>query len=230
MRKQEKLSCPLPNKMSLDFAAPLAYLITDGELTPNNLVEKLPETLDLIKFAIESKVSLIQIREKNLTAKQVFLLTLQAVNLTKKTNTKILVNDRADIALAAHADGVHLTTKSLSATLIRANFNKHFIIGVSAHNELEIENSIIGNADFATFSPIFPTISKEKYGAPQGFEKLRQMCEKYQPFPLIALGGINAENFNNCLKAGAKGIAAIKLFQNAEDLPKIVREIKNGKP
>jgi thiamine-phosphate diphosphorylase len=93
---------------------PLIYLITDGEMTAENFNEKSSQTLEIIEKAVESEISLIQIREKKLTAKLVFELTVKAAEITKNSNTKLLVNDRADIALAANADGVHLPANSLS--------------------------------------------------------------------------------------------------------------------
>lgn len=171
---------------------------------------------------------MIQIREKNLSARNVFEITKRVAEIAKTSNdksTKILVNDRADIALAANADGVHLTSESLSAKIIRQNFPQNFIIGTSCHSLEDVEKSKTEGADFATFSPIFETPSKTKYGKPQGLEKLREVCETVKTFPVIALGGINITNFAECLNVGANGIAAIKLFDDAEKLQEIVKKI-----
>jgi thiamine-phosphate pyrophosphorylase len=203
---------------------PLVYLITDGEISSENFAEKSSETLEIIKKAVESEISLIQIREKQLSAKLVFELTLKAVEITKNSNTKLLVNDRADIALAADADGVHLPANSLSAEIIRANFSPDFIIGVSAHNLEEVEKAKLEGADFATFSPIFATESKAKYGAPQGIEKLREVVEAVKNFQIIALGGIDETNFQEVLQI-ADGFAAIRFLNNAENLQKLRKEL-----
>jgi len=208
---------------------PLIYLITDGEITAENFREKSAETLKLTEKAVEAKVSLIQIREKQLSAKQFFELTAKAAQITKNSKTKLLVNDRADIALAADADGVHLTANSLSAEIIRANFPAKFIIGVSAHSLTEVEKAKLEGADFATFSPIFATVSKEKYGAPQGVAALREVVETFGEFPVIALGGIDENNFGEALKSGASGIAAIQFFNDAEKLKEIVGKIRSDK-
>ncbi|MEP6904408.1 MAG: thiamine phosphate synthase, partial [Actinomycetota bacterium] len=98
---------------------PLIYLITGGETTAENFRKKSLQILKLIEKAVEAEVSLIQIREKLLSAKMVFELAAKAAKITKNSKTKLLVNDRADIALAAEADGVHLPANSLSAELIR---------------------------------------------------------------------------------------------------------------
>ena len=109
------------------------YLITEGKASDQNFSERNAQILDLIKAAVEAEISLFQIREKQLSARNVFELASEAAKLAKNSNTKILVNDRADIALAAKADGVHLTANSLSAATIRRNFPKDFMIGVSVH-------------------------------------------------------------------------------------------------
>jgi thiamine-phosphate pyrophosphorylase len=204
-------------------------LITKGDATAGNFRKKSRETLEIIEKAIEANISLIQIREKQLSAKQVFELTSKAAELTKNSNTKLLVNDRADIALAANADGVHLPANSLSAENVRRAFGEHFIIGVSGHSLEEIEKARVEGADFVTFSPIFATESKAKYGAPQGVEKLREVSETFPKFPVIALGGIDENNYAEALKAGAKGIAAIRFLNDAENLKKVVENIREYK-
>lgn len=189
---------------------PLIYLITDGEITAENYSAKSLETLNLIKKAVEAEISLIQIREKQLSAKLVFELALQAAKITKHSTTKLLINDRADIALAANADGVHLTANSLPTEIIRANFPKDFIIGVSTHSLEKAEIAKNQGANFATFSPIFHSPNK---GKPVGLNALREVCEKLKPFPIIALGGINGVNCREVLQI-ADGFAAIRFLKD----------------
>jgi thiamine-phosphate pyrophosphorylase len=200
---------------------PAIYLITKGEMRAANFPEKSAEILTLIKTAVESKIDLIQIREKHLPARLVFELASKASEITRNSQTKLLVNDRADVALAANADGVHLTSASLPANLIRQNFPPGFIIGVSTHALAEAELAKKQGADFVTFGPIFQTPSKDKYGAPQGVRKLLEVCEKLKPFPVIALGGIDETNFTEVLENGAKGFAAIRFLNNPENLRKL---------
>jgi thiamine-phosphate pyrophosphorylase len=205
---------------------PLIYLITGGELTAENFREKSSATLKIIEKAVRAEVSLIQIREKSLTAKQLFELASEAARLTKNSKTKLLVNDRADIAQAAEADGVHLPANSLPAEIVRANFGESFIIGVSAHSLEDVERAKSAGANFATFSPVFATASKAKYGAPQGVAKLREVAETFEGFPVIALGGIDENNFREALEAGASGIAAIRFLNDAENLIETVTKIR----
>lgn len=186
---------------------PLIYLITEGAATAENFIEKKAQILEVIKTAVEREVSLIQIREKQLSARHVFELTSEAVQITKNSRTKLLVNDRADIALAANAAGVHLTEISLGVDIIRRNFPVDFMIGVSAHTFEKAELAKIQGADFAVFSPIFASPNK---GAPHGLEKLREVCQRLEDFPIVALGGIDESNYKSVLKNGASGFAAIR--------------------
>ncbi len=188
-----------------------------------NFVERRARVLELIKTAAQSGVSLIQIREKKLSARLVFEFASEAAEITRNTETKLLVNDRADIALAANADGVHLTSFSLSAGTIRQSFPEKFIVGVSTHTIEEAENAKKQAADFVTFSPIFSTPNK---GEPQGIENLREVCKKLKPFPVIALGGIGANDFSDVLDAGASGFAAIRFLNEAENLRKLAADLR----
>ena len=197
------------------FAAPLIYLITDGTTNVQNFRKKSSQILNLIKVAATNKISLVQIREKNLSAKLVFELTSKAAQITRGTETKILVNDRADIAVAANADGVHLTSRSLSAQVIRKTFPQKFIIGASTHSIEEAQAAKNHGADFVTFSPIFFTPEK---GEPKGLKALREVCEKLKSFPVIALGGIDKTNFKQVLENGASGFAAIRFLNDEENL------------
>lgn len=215
-------------KKSAFFDRKLIYLITEGAATARNFPEKKREILELIEFAVSLKIHLIQIREKALPARLVFELASEAAEIARKSKTKILVNDRADIALAAKADGVHLTSRSIPTGIIRRSFPENFTIGVSAHSFEEAKEAQTGGADFVTFSPVFATPSKEEYGKPHGLEKMRGVCDTLKPFPVIALGGIDETNFREVLENGARGFAAIRFLNNAENLRILKTEIKEN--
>ncbi|HSK73131.1 MAG TPA: thiamine phosphate synthase [Pyrinomonadaceae bacterium] len=201
----------------------MIYLITTGEATAENFNRQKEQILKIIKASVEAKISLIQIREKKLTARLLFELARASALITKNTETKLLINDRADIALAAGADGVHLTSVSIPTNIIRRNFPENFIIGVSAHSLEKAENAKEQGADFVTFSPIFFTPNK---GEPQGLENLRKVCEKLKPFPVVALGGIDENNYKTVLQSGASGFAAIRFLNNTDNLRKITKELR----
>ena len=198
-------------------AKSLIYLITDGEITAENFAVKSSQTLELIKKAVESEISLIQIREKQISTKLLFELSSTAAQITKNSATKLLINDRADVAFASKADGVHLTANSLPAKTIRADFPKDFIVGVSTHSLEKAQEAKIQGADFITFGSVFHSPNK---GKPVGLNALHKVGEILKPFPVIALGGIDETNFNKVLEI-ADGFAAIRFLNNAENLRKI---------
>ncbi|HEV2914129.1 MAG TPA: thiamine phosphate synthase [Pyrinomonadaceae bacterium] len=206
---------------------PIIYLITSGETNPAS--EDFERLRTLCEAAVAARVSLIQLREKNLSARSLFELSVGLARLTRGSDTRLLVNDRADIARAAGADGVHLTTRSLDPLIVRRAFGDDFLIGVSTHSLAEARAARdLGAADFATFGPVFDTPSKRAYGPPVGPDRLREAARSLVPFPLVALGGITRANAREALRAGAYGIAAIRLFDDAHALQEIVSTIRSG--
>ena len=209
--------------MKIKTNKPIIYLITEGAATRENFPSQSQRVLDIIRRAVRQKVALVQLREKKLDARQIYELTAAAVRLAENSATKILVNDRADIALAAGASGVHLTEKSLAAEIIRREFPADFIIGVSAHTMKKAAFAKTQGADFVTFSPIFATPGK---GAAQGLEKLREVCETLAPFPVIALGGIDETNYRTVLANAASGFAAIRFLHRCLSEGDFFKEIE----
>jgi thiamine-phosphate pyrophosphorylase len=140
-----------------------------------------------------------------------------------------LVNDRIDVALATGAAGVHLGESSIPAGTVgewrRAAGRTNFRIGVSCHSMEAARTAEDSGADYIFFGPVFATPSKAAYGAPQGIEKLQQVCRAVR-IAVIAIGGVTVENANSCVAAGARGIAAIRLFQESGDLPALVNRLR----
>lgn len=207
--------------------------------------------LEKIATAAAAGVDWIQIREKDLSGKECSSLARDAVRIatnssqghTRKApalaqteatqelgSTRILVNDRLDVALAANADGVHLGEKSLPREEARRlakslSLEKDFLIGVSCHSLEWAKAAERGGADYLFFGPVFATPSKAAYGTPQGLKRLTEVCHAVA-IPVLAIGGITLENTPDCLSAGASGIAAIRLFQDAPDIAGVVRALR----
>jgi len=160
-----------------------------------------------------------------LNGRVLFELAFAVAQLARGSATRVLVNDRADIARAAGCDGVHLTTRSLNASDVRRAFGEEFLIGVSAHTLEEARAARDGGADFAVFGPVFDTPSKRAYGSPVGLEALMKVALELSPFPLVALGGVGVEQVEEVLRAGAAGVAGIRLFANGQNLARIVHHI-----
>ena len=216
--------------MPLNLQEPIIYLITSGatgaSTTPAS--EDFRQLLKLVEAAVAANVNLLQIREKNLSARVLYELATQAAEITRASSTRLLVNDRADIARAARADGVHLTTKSIAASVIRRTFGDHFLIGVSTHSLAEAREAYQGGADFAVFGPVFDTTSKRMYGEPQGISVLEEVVVRLAPFPILALGGVTRNNVGDCFRAGASGIAAIRLLNHPAKLSEVLDAIREA--
>ena len=208
---------------------PITCLVTNGETTPDTRPadDSFLNILALVEAAVAARVSVIQLREKHLRAGVLYELAARAAALTRDSATRIVVNDRADIARAAGCAGVHLATHSLEARVVRRAFGAGFLVGVSAHTLAEARAARDSGADYAIFGPIFDTASKRAYGPPLGLERLREAARELAPFPLLAIGGVARENIGDLLRAGARGVAAIRLFGDAAKLRGTVGEIED---
>lgn len=193
--------------MPLKFPVPIIYPITSGK-------SSITDILPLVRAAVDAEVPLFQIREKSLSARVLYELVVRAVSITRGSKTRLMVNDRVDVARAAEADGVQLTARSLPAAIVRQVCGPEFLIGVSTHSREEAQAARAGGADFVVFGPVFETESKRGFGPPQGLDKLRDVTGALDEFPVLAIGGITLENIPACLSAGARGIAGISLFEN----------------
>jgi thiamine-phosphate pyrophosphorylase len=178
-----------------------------------------PSVLEKIRAAAQAGADWIQIREKDLPARELLALVREAVSIAHSSagKTLVIVSDRLDVALAAGAAGVHLGGESAPAREVvhwcrAGNAPAGFRIGVSCHNVQETREAESGGADYALFGPVFDTPSKRSFGAPQGIVRLKEVCGAVR-IPVIAIGGVQEENAADCIGVGAAGIAAIRMFQ-----------------
>lgn len=208
---------------------PITCLITSGETTraTNSAGEDFRAVLALVAAAVAARVSVVQLREKSLSARTLYELAARAADLARGSATRVVVNDRADIARAAACDGVHLTAQSLDARIVRRAFGDDFLVGVSAHSLAEARAARDGGADFAVLGPVFDTPSKRAYGPPLGTELFGAAARELSPFPLLAIGGVASDNLRDVLQAGARGVAAIRLFGDATKLQRTLRELED---
>ena len=207
-------------------AAPAASDPSAGESSPPLRARLLR---DSIRRVAAAGVDWIQVREKDLGAGALVELVRFAVAETRSASTKVLVNDRLDVALAAGAAGVHLGENSLSVETVtgwrHSAGRSDFRIGVSCHSLDSARAAERSGADYIFFGPVFATPSKGRFGPPQGIERLREVCAAVE-IPVLAIGGVGAENARACIEAGAAGIAAIRLFQDARDSAELAAAVK----
>ena len=162
-------------------------------------------------------IGAVQLREKDLDDRNLYDLARLARTLLPPP-TRLLVNGRLDVALAAGADGVHLPANGVPVGALRARFGEGVLIGRSTHTVEEVERARDEGADYVTFGPVFATPGK---GAPVGLEGLARAAAA--GVPVFALGGVTLERFRDLAGAGAAGVAAIRLFQSMQDLMEVAR-------
>jgi thiamine-phosphate pyrophosphorylase len=224
--------CPL-----LNWVALFLYYITDGRQlgSRERLLWKIAE-------ASRAGVDCLQLRERHLSARQLEKLAAEAVRIVQQagSQTKLLVNSRVDVALAAGADGVHLRSNDMAASEARAIWAKSSgrtdcVIGVSCHSLQDVLSAEGHGADFAVFGPVFG--KQGSSDPPVGLNALARVVGRGQPvdrkveagqtlrMPVIALGGVSVANARECVEAGAAGIAGIRLFQDG-DVMETVRRLR----
>jgi thiamine-phosphate pyrophosphorylase len=170
----------------------IRYLITDGSGRPE---------------LADTGVDFIQIREPRLTARQ---LAGAARNILSRAKARVLINDRADVAIASGAHGVHLRSNWPDVRRIRAIAPAGFIVSVACHSIGDVRRAAGEGADYALLAPIFPPISKPDSRPTLGVDAIRQASGL--GVPVIALGGITEANTADCISAGAAGVAGITIF------------------
>ena len=205
--------------------------MTDGRALGGPPHKTTPLLLEKIEAAANAGVPWIQIREKQLSGRELAEFVEQALRRVP-ASCRVLVNDRLDVACAVGAGGVHLGERSLPTAaakrlVIESALPKDFLIGVSTHSLPGAQDAEKAGADYILFGPVFATPSKAEYGSPQGVEKLAEVCRNVS-LPVLAIGGVTLENARSCLAAGARGIAAIRLFQDAPDMACLLRALKTG--
>jgi len=213
----------------------LLCYITDRTQLPGDDPSRRGRLLQKIAEAARSGVDFIQLRERDLSARELETLALAAVETVRtlraenrELRTRLLVNSRTDVALAVGADGVHLRAGDVSPSQARDIWNRcgapaPAIIGVSCHSAEEVAGAAAGGADFAVFAPVF-----EKLGAPAarpaGLDALRQASQN--KIPVLALGGVTVANAKACIGVGASGVAGIRLFQE-NDIAAVVTKLRS---
>jgi thiamine-phosphate pyrophosphorylase len=202
----------------------LLYYITERTQFRGDEAQRQRALLSKIADAARAGVDYIQLREKDLSGRQLETLTREAVALVREFSgrTRLLVNSRVDVALAAGADGVHLREEDVAPDDVRrvlgaaansgrpAQIPDHFLIGVSRHCVTDVKRAESEGVDFAVFAPVFGKSSAPGTN-PAGLVALEEACQA--KIPVIALGGITMKNAAACLSAGAAGVAGIRLFQ-----------------
>ncbi|MHB0939596.1 MAG: thiamine phosphate synthase [Armatimonadota bacterium] len=199
------------------------YLITDRARTGGR-----PLVAALLAAA-HAGVAALQLREKDLSPREQYALAAEVKAALGPLGTRVLINDRADIACAAGLAGVHLPSAGLSPAAARRCLPAGSLVAVSTHSLPEARFAEEFGADFITFGPVYPTPSKLAYGAPRGLEELGEVCTAVK-IPVFALGGVTPARVAECLQVGAHGVAAIGALLDVPSIPDAVAAFLNELP
>ena len=202
----------------MNFNLPKIYPITDTRISNLSHAEQ-------VARLISGGATLVQLREKNASPKDFYEQAKEALEIARKNNVKIIINDRVDIALALKADGVHLGQDDLQPEHARKILGEKAIIGFSTHNFQQAVEAVRLPIDYLAIGPVFATKTKENPYMVVGVEGVRKVREAVGDFPLVAIGGITSENHRRVLQAGADSVAVISdLLSDANKISEKMRE------
>jgi len=194
------------------------YLVTDrGQIAGRDLLWALEQ-------ALAGGVRAVQLREKDLGGRELFVLAQKIKKLCERYHAGLFVNDRIDVALGVDADGVQLGSASMPVEAARELLGEKKLIGVSTHSTKEAVEAERAGADFILFGPVYFTASKAVYGRPQGLGPLKEVVEKIS-LPVYAIGGIKRENIAEVKATGIRGVALISAVLSAADPRGAAQEI-----
>ena len=180
---------------------------------------------DVVIEACHSGVKAFQLREKDLSASEILSLSLKLRKITSN-NSKLIINDRLDIALLSKSNGIHSPENGILPEQAK-RFNKNLIIGKSTHSLKSAIEAERKGYDYIIFGPVFRTQSKVKYGKPKGIKELTRICAKIK-IPVFAVGGINPDRAKKCIEAGAQGAAVIGAVMKSRNVKKTITEFKEN--
>ena len=202
----------------MNFNLPKIYPITDARLSKISHAEQ-------VERLISGGAEFIQIREKYAAPQEFYESAREVLRIARNGSTKIVINDRVDIALALGADGVHLGQDDLPPAEARKVLGEKAIIGFSTHNVRQAIEAVRLPIDYVAVGPIFATTTKENPDETIGLDGLKKVRTAIGDFPLVAIGGINLRNFRDVLNAGANSVAVIKdLLYDVEKISEKMRE------
>ena len=188
---------------------PKIYPITDVRLTGLSHAEQLARLS-------EGGASFVQLREKQLSPREFYAQAEEAVRVARERGVRVIINDRADIAVAVGADGVHLGQDDLCPVAARRLLGERAIVGYSTHNLEQARAAARLPVDYIALGPVFRTVSKENPDPTTGLETLRRVRAEIGGLPLVAIGGIDRQNARAALDAGADSLALISALLAGE--------------
>lgn len=202
--------------MDIDYSL---YLVTDRRFLKDRTLKS------AVEDSIKGGVTIVQVREKDVTTREFYKVALEVKEITDKYNVPLIINDRIDIAQAIDADGVHLGQDDMPIKLARKILGKNKIIGISVGNVDEAKEAEKDGADYVGIGAIFFTGSKKDIDTPIGTSGLKEVVESIN-IPSVAIGGVNKENLSEVIKTGTNGAAVISAILGKENIEQAAKELK----
>jgi thiamine-phosphate pyrophosphorylase len=178
----------------------------------------------LLQQVLTAAVPIVQLRERDLSARELLRLTREVQAVTASHRCQLLINDRIDIALALEGVGVHLRSNSLPVSVARQLLGAQRLLGISVHTVEEAIQGESQGADYIIFGPIYETPSKKMFGPPLGIHTLEKVCRLVR-IPIFGIGGVTAVRAHEMRRAGAFGVAVITAILGAIDVDSATREL-----
>ena len=204
----------------MSFELPKLYPITDRRISGLSHAGQ-------VARLCEGGARLVQLREKHLSPREFYAEALEALRVAREFGARLIVNDRADVALAAGADGVHLGQDDLPPEAARALLGEGALIGFSTHGVGQAIEGARPAVDYVAIGPVFATSSKERPDPVVGLEGVRRVREAVGRFPVVAIGGITPESARPVLEAGADSVAVIGALLATSDPAEITRRTRD---
>ena len=195
------------------------YIITDQRISHGK------SHFEVAEAALAGGATVIQFRDKEMKDSEAVVACREIYKLTKKKGVPFIVNDRVEVAKAVDVDGVHLGQEDMSFGSARRILGKEKIIGISAETVEQALKAVEGGADYLGIGPIYPTTTKPDAGSALGISRLKEIKDSVN-IPIVAIGGINEDNLEEVIKAGADGVAVISAIVSAPDITEACRKLK----
>lgn len=198
---------------------PRWMLVTDRHATAGR------DLVDVVAAAVDAGCPAVQLREKDLTGRALFILAERLRVVTTRAGALLLINGRADIAVGVDADGVHLGGGAIPVATARELVGAERLVGVSTHSAADVAAAARAGADYAVFGPVFATPSKAAFGPPQGLVRLADAITAANAMPVLAIGGVTVERIPSVMDTAAAGVAVIRAVLAAPDAAAACRDL-----
>ena len=186
------------------------YLVTDSSN------RSIAELCCIVEKAIQGGVTMVQLREKTMDTKTFYETALAVKEITSRAKVPLIINDRLDIALAVHADGLHIGQQDMPYNIARALLGKDKIIGLSVENIAQAKEANDLDVDYIGLSPVFSTATKADIATPLGIEGIQEIAS-FSKHPMVGIGGIKKHNIKEVMQAGCNGIAVVSAIMDSKD-------------